>query len=332
MFDRLAACPATIEDLATEFDAAPRAVEAMVAVLAGADFLRPARHGTFDVTETARAYLVKSSPFYRTHLCLHDQPSLDQLRRAFRAGGSGRGPRVSSVHGGSPEELARFVRHMQNVTLGPAEGLARQPWFSKIRRLLDVGGGAGSICAAIASRHPGIECTILEFGGVCAMVREVLAVHQLQHRIRIVEGDMFRSAWPPHHDCVLFANILHNWDADDCRFLLRRAFESLPAGGYVLIHEMLLNDRKDGPLPVACFSVNMLLFEQGKQYTPRELRCFLTEVGFRAVESTPTFGYYSLVRAMRPLGSRAATSAAPRRRRTTRFRSGPKATPRTPGQ
>src|SRR4051794_39336591 len=85
IFDRLAASPGTIEDLANEFEAEPRAVEVIMAVLAGADFLRPDGHGSYDLTETARVYLVRSSPFYRTNLCLEDQPLFGQLSTAFRA-------------------------------------------------------------------------------------------------------------------------------------------------------------------------------------------------------------------------------------------------------
>jgi len=60
---------------------------------------------------------------------------------------------------------------------------------------------------------------------------------------------------------------------------------------------MLLNERKDGPLTVACFSIAMLLHEKGKQFTASELEELLAEAGFNNFRATPTFGYYSLVTA-----------------------------------
>jgi hypothetical protein len=39
----------------------------------------------------------------------------------------------------------------------------------------------------------------------------------------------------------------------------------------------------------------MLAAMPGQQYSGRELRGMLTEVGFKDVESEPTFGYWSIV-------------------------------------
>jgi hypothetical protein len=60
---------------------------------------------------------------------------------------------------------------------------------------------------------------------------------------------------------------------------------------------MLLNEFKDGPLTVACYSIAMLLHEKGKQFTADELKTILTDAGFSNFRVTPTFGYYSLVTA-----------------------------------
>ncbi len=63
------------------------------------------------------------------------------------------------------------------------------------------------------------------------------------------------------------------------------------------MHEMLLNEQKDGPLTVALCSVAMLLHEKGKQFTAIELESLLTDTGFCDFQVTQSFGYYSLVTA-----------------------------------
>jgi hypothetical protein len=95
----------------------------------------------------------------------------------------------------------------------------------------------------------------------------------------------------------LFGNIFHDWDRDTCRMLAKSAADALKPGGAVLLHEMLLDESRDGPLTVACFSVNMLLCERGRQYTATELHELLEQAGFTDFRSTPTFGYYSLIEA-----------------------------------
>ena len=47
----------------------------------------------------------------------------------------------------------------------------------------------------------------------------------------------------------------------------------------------------------ANFSVTMLVYEKGKQYTFTELKNMLEKVGFKDCKVTNAFGYYSLVSA-----------------------------------
>jgi len=86
-----------------------------------------------------------------------------------------------------------------------------------------------------------------------------------------------------------------------CRALARRSFHELPAGGRLLVHEMLLDDDRTGPVPVAAASLNMLLWSStGKQHTRHELAHILSEVGFEEVRTVGTCGYFSLTDARKP--------------------------------
>jgi hypothetical protein len=99
---------------------------------------------------------------------------------------------------------------------------------------------------------------------------------------------------------IAFSNVFHDWDRASCRHLAGRSLEALPPGGRIYVHEMLLNDTKDGPLPAACFSMSMAISTRGKQYSAEELAHLLTEAGFTNVAVTPTYAYYSLVSAEKP--------------------------------
>jgi hypothetical protein len=46
-----------------------------------------------------------------------------------------------------------------------------------------------------------------------------------------------------------------------------KSFEILRPGGHILIHEMFYNDEKTGPFPVAAFSIIMLGWTEGEQYS-----------------------------------------------------------------
>jgi hypothetical protein len=58
---------------------------------------------------------------------------------------------------------------------------------------------------------------------------------------------------------------------------------------------LLLHDDRPGPTAVAGYSVAMLLWTDGKQYSGSELAAMLVEAGFTDVEVIPTFGYWGIV-------------------------------------
>ena len=300
LLDHLAKEPLTIRQVGDWLAVQARAAEAMVAVLAAAGFLARDGHGRFAPTALTRVYLLESSPLRHPYLIAGPHEVLDRLRESFSRGGAPVESTMVDMPEQSVDEARPFIDDMHRITLAAATGLGELPVFGRIQRLLDVAGGSGSLCCGIAAHHPEIRCTLLDLPAVCAIAEENIARYGLDDRIRAVPGDMFRDPWPGGHDGVLFGNIFHDWDPERCRRLARTAFESLEPGGMVFLHEMLLDETKDGPLLVACFSINMLLYEHGKQYTLSELRAFLEEAGFEDVAAVPSFGYYSLVSARKP--------------------------------
>jgi hypothetical protein len=76
----------------------------------------------------------------------------------------------------------------------------------------------------------------------------------------------------------------------------------LPPGGRIYLHEMLLNETKDGPLTATDFS--LLAFSvslQGQQYSAGELTDLLREAGFTLPDIMATYTYYSLISALKPV-------------------------------
>lgn len=84
------------------------------------------------------------------------------------------------------------------------------------------------------------------------------------------------------------------------RALARRAYDALPPGGRVFVHEMLLADDGSGPVTTASFSLFMLFGTQGRQYTEGEVREILASAGFRDIDARQTHGYYSVVSGRKP--------------------------------
>ena len=89
---------------------------------------------------------------------------------------------------------------------------------------------------------------------------------------------MFASELP-QADTVLLSNVLHDWDVPECRQLVSRCANSLSANGRLLIHDVLLNDELDGPLPIALYSAALFQLTEGRAYSRAEFQSWLNESG-----------------------------------------------------
>ena len=132
---------------------------------------------------------------------------------------------------------------------------------------------------------------------MCEVAQDYIETGEVSDRVDTAAVDMFRQSWPKGYDALFFSNIWHDWNFETCKWLAARAFEILPAGGRIMLHEMLLDDDGAGTVTAASFSMLMLLGTQGQQFTFGELKDILESAGFAGIESRQTSVYYSIVTA-----------------------------------
>lgn len=310
VFAALAETPATIDDLATRLDLDVRATGILLRLL-GALGLLVTRDGGFQLTDQARQYFVKSSPFYWGHMMRvavsewHRDTALAKLKAKGSASavgpqgtpapsGSGRpadGWAAGEIAIGQAETIAAS---MHSHSLPAAIGAARNYDFTGVKRILDVGGGSGCFMIAFAQAHPEIEATILELPSMCKAAAAYIEAGGVGRTVDTTASNMFRDPWPKGYDAIIFSNIWHDWNFRTCAWLAERAYDALPHGGRIMLHEMLLDDGGAGPATTAAFSMLMLLATQGQQFTFPEIKGLLEDAGFRDVETKHTAGYYSI--------------------------------------
>jgi hypothetical protein len=307
LFTLLAGGPAPAREVATRLDLGPRGAEALLAVCAALGFL--IQHGgRFGLTDTARHYLLREGDFYwgpMLQRALGAVPHQDLLQALRRDAHPENEPDTRGAAGWARGEVdseqARATTAAMHAHSFPAAlGVARQGDFSGVTRLLDVAGGSGCFPIALALRHPRLRCTVLELPEVCRVAAGYLARYGVSERVDTQGANMFADPWPQGYDAVFFSNIFHDWDEPRRRLLAQKSFRILPTGGRIYLHEMLLAETRDGPLPAALFSLAMLIANYGKQFSLTELQSLLGGAGFVDVQATQTYGYYSLVSARKP--------------------------------
>jgi O-methyltransferase domain/Dimerisation domain len=310
IFASLNEAPATINALAGRLDYDERATGILLRLLASLGLLLP-HEERFHLTSLARLYLLKSSPYYWGEMmrvgvsAWHRETLMAKLRQRGSADAAGpEGAPTASGEGRSidgwaaghvPIEQARDVAaRMHAHSLPAAIAAAQQYEFKDMHRVLDVGGGSGCFMIAMAQAHPHLRCTVMDLPTMCNVAQDYIKSGEVTNRVDTIAVDMFRQPWPPGYDAVFFSNVWHDWNFRTCWKLAERAFEILPRGGRILLHEMLIDDDGSGPTTAAAFSMLMLLATQGQQFTFAELRTILESAGFTGVETVNTYGYYSI--------------------------------------
>jgi acetylserotonin N-methyltransferase len=316
IFVALADAPATIPELAARLGYDERATGVLVRLLAALRLLT-LRLDRLYLSDEARTYLVKSSPWYWGPMLSvsvsewHRDRLLAKLRQrdSDRIAGPEGTPLQSSEGRAADDwaagtvslERAREVAARMHAHSVPAAiGVARHYDFRDVIRVLDVGGGSGCFMIAAAQAHEHLRCTILELSAMCEVARGYIAAGDVAERVDTCAVDMFRQPWPRGYDAIFFSNVWHDWNIRTCQWLAARAFDALPSGGRILLHEMLLDDDGAGPVTAASFSMLMLLATQGQQFTAGELKAILEEAGFVRIGSTQTHPYYSVVTGYKP--------------------------------
>lgn len=302
--------PAAAADLARRLDFDRRATEILLPMLASLGLLVP-RLGRYHLTDAARNYLLPESSFYWGGVfsaSRQDNPMSSILRdRLTRKTNLGRGeaeqdrPADSWASGQVDRQRAREIaRFMHSHSLPAAMGAARNGDFGRVKRLLDIGGGSGCFSIAFAQAYPELRCTIMDLPTMCDVALEYVGAAGVSDRVDARAVDMFRQTWPTGYDAHFFSNVFHDWSVETCKELAQKAYEALPAGGRIFLHEMLLDENCAGPRTAAGFSVMMLIGTRGQQFTFGELAKLLDGAGFVDVEATATYGYYSVVSAGKP--------------------------------
>jgi hypothetical protein len=305
LFDVLATGPLPIEELASRCQVNARALGITAGLLCALGLLMR-RDGRLELTPVSRAYLVKSSSFYWGALIggfRNSLPIYGLLMSALAPDADHRGgENTQAWDAGSidPERARDVAAFMHAHSSAAAARAAGHGAFADVTRLLDVGGGSGIFSIAIARAWPHLRATIMDLGTMCEAAMDYVRDAAMTDRVDTVAVDMFRQPWPTGYDAVFFSDIFHDWSDETCTALARKAYDVLPSGGRIFLHEALMNDNLDGPVATASFSILMLTDTQGRQFSLPEFDRMLGQAGFVDCQASATCGYYSLVSARKP--------------------------------
>ena len=293
LFTRFSGTPGTTaRELAEVLNIDPRPAEMLLTGCAALGLLQK-EDGRYCNTPLAETFLVRGKPYYFGGFVAMLDKRLyggwDKLIEALRTNRPttwNPDQQKSLFEGEDPAMLATFWEAMHSLSTFTARVLGEVVDFTPFRRLLDVGGGSGAYDIELCHRYPHLRATVYDLPFVTEIAAAKAAGAGLHDRVATVSGNFFTDpAFPTGHDVILLSMIMHDWNEDQDRDILRKCYQALPRGGAVIIAELLVNDDKTGPAPAALMSLNMLIeTEGGRNYTPAEYGAWLGELGFRDVQ------------------------------------------------
>ena len=296
LFTRLGDRRLTGEELGRELELHPRAIADFFDALVATGFLErdgsgaPARYYN---NATGRLYLDRTSPRYVGGILEMLNARLfrfwSDLTEALRTGR----PQNEVKHGqkGMFEELyaeqprlEQFLNAMTGLSRINFEAFAEKFDFARYRTLCDVGGATGLLSMEVAKRHPDIACTSFDLPVVEPIAKKAIAAAGLSSRVGTASGDFFNDPLPKA-DVITMGMILHDWNLEKKRHLIRSAYEALPEGGAFVAIEALIDDRRRENAFGLLMSLNMLVeFGDAFDFTGADFRGWCGEVGFQRFE------------------------------------------------
>lgn len=152
--------------------------------------------------------------------------------------------------------------------------------------VVDVGGGEGSLLAALLRKCPGARGVLFDQPHVLAAATRLLEEAGVAARCEVVGGDMF-AAVPTGADVYLMKYVIHDWqDAEALRVLTscRRAMGS--AAVLWIIDRLVGAPNEDAAVKLA--DLHMLVSPGGVERTREEMRTLIEAAGLRLVEVRAT--------------------------------------------
>jgi O-methyltransferase domain/Dimerisation domain len=166
--------------------------------------------------------------------------------------------------------------------------------FSGISRIIDLGGGHGSLISSILKAYPNMKGILFDAPHVSEGARSRLKAEGVSERCEVIAGDFLESI-PGGADAYMMKHIIHDWDDANAVAILKNCRRAMPegAGKLLLIEEVLPCDNT--PALAKLIDLEMLLMPGGRERTEAEYRTLFEAAGFRLTSVTPTQSPLSVI-------------------------------------
>ncbi len=234
VFTELAAGPRHGDELAARLGLHPRSASDFLDALVALGMLAR-RDGAYANTAETDLFLDRGKPSYiggmleMANTRLH--PFWGWLTDALQTGEAQNEARTGGDFFASlyadPQRSHQFLHAMTGLSAGASIAIAERFPFDRYRSVLDLGCAEGGLLVQLARTHPHLRAIGLDLPAVRDTFERYVRSFELQERIAFVAGDFFNDRLP-EADVITLGHVLHDWNLEQKKQLLRRCLRGAP--------------------------------------------------------------------------------------------------------
>ncbi len=302
VFTVLAKSPLNADSLQQQLGLHPRSARDFFDALVALGMLNR-QNGQYSNTPETDAFLDKAKPSYIGGFLEMSNARLYRFWGSLTEGLKTGQPQNEAKEGGNffeslysdQAKLKSFMQSMTGISMGASMAIAQKfPW-KDYQTYIDIGSAQGGLIAQVGKSHPHLTGGGFDLPPTGPIFEHYIASFGLSDRFTFTAGDFFQDPLPPA-DVLSMGHILHDWDLDQKKMLLKKAFDALPKGGALIVFEALIDDDRRENVFGLLMSLNMLIeLPGGFDYTGADCCGWMKETGFRETKVVHLAGPDSMV-------------------------------------
>jgi hypothetical protein len=194
---------------------------------------------------------------------------------------------------GHPAAAAHFQAAMSERTAAFVPSVGAIYDFPQMRHIVDVGGGRGTLLAAILAVRSNLHGALFDLPEIVAGSADTLKAAGVVHRCVIDSGDFF-TAVPEGGNGYILADVLHDWHDDHSILILRNCRRVMHTDSKVLIIERMIFDDPVRSIPTLLSDITMLVITGGLERTEQEYARLLGSADMRLTRVIPVAYPYTI--------------------------------------
>lgn len=168
--------------------------------------------------------------------------------------------------------------------------------FTRLSRVVDVGGGYGQLLALVLGAAPAAEGVLVERPSMADGAARLLGEAGLGDRYRFEAGSFFDTV-PSDGDLYLLRRVLHDYDDGEAAAVLTTLRAHMRERATLLVLDGVVPPGNT-PHFAKALDLDMMLFVGGRERTEAQWRALLADTGFRTTQIVPTVSPISVIEAV----------------------------------